>query len=142
MVSMNATLMPRIVVLSSAVAFASGTLAGFQGQEGAWVVPEEARAVPSPIENTPEALAAGGVLFKKHCVMCHGETAKGDGPATKFMKPAPPDISTGEAKARMTDGEIFYKITTGKRPMPQMDKKLSETERWQVVLYVRSLQVN
>jgi mono/diheme cytochrome c family protein len=135
----------RLVVLSSVVAIGSAALASFAGQpeqEGAWVVPEEARAVPSPVESTPEAVAAGGVLFKKHCVMCHGETAKGDGPATKFMKPAPPDISTAEAKARMTDGEIFYKVSTGKRPMPQMDKKLSETERWQVVLYLRSLQVN
>lgn len=130
----------RTFALSSVVALGSGALAALQ--EGGWVVPEEARVVPNPIESSPDALAAGGVLFKKHCVMCHGDSGKGDGPATKFMKPTPADISTAEAKARMTDGEIFYKISTGKRPMPQMDKKLSETERWQVVLYVRSLQVN
>ncbi len=105
-----------------------------------WEVPAEAKAVPNAVEATPEALVAGAGLYKKHCVMCHGETGKGDGPATQFMKPAPPDITVAGVKARMTDGEIFYKISTGKRPMPPMNKKLSETERWQVVHHVRTLQ--
>ena len=105
-----------------------------------WEVPEEAKAVPNPVEPTPEALAAGADLYKKHCVMCHGETGKGDGPATKFMKPAPADVTIAGTKARMTDGEIFYKISTGKRPMPPMNRKLSETERWQVVHHLRTLQ--
>lgn len=131
----------RLVVLSSVVAIGSGALAALPEQEG-WVVPEEVRAVPSPVENTPEALASGGVLFKKHCVMCHGEAGKGDGPAAKYMKVVPADMSTAEVRDRTTDGEIFYKISTGKSPMPAMSKKLSETERWQVVLFVRSLQVN
>jgi mono/diheme cytochrome c family protein len=109
-------------------------------EESPWVVPEEARAVPNPVEATPEALAAGAELYKKHCVMCHGETGKGDGPATKFMKPIPPDMTVAGTKASMTDGEIFYKVSTGKRPMPPMNRKLSETERWQVVHYVRTLQ--
>jgi mono/diheme cytochrome c family protein len=111
-----------------------------QDEATPWEVPDEAKAVPNPLEKTPDALAAGAALFKKHCVMCHGEAGKGDGPATKFMKPTPPDISTADVKDRLTDGEIFYKITTGKRPMPPMDKKLSETERWQLVYQVRALQ--
>ena len=40
------------------------------------------------------------------------------------------------------DGEIFYKITVGKKPMPSMKTKLSEEERWQIVHYVRSLQAS
>lgn len=131
------------LVMAGLVAFGSGmVLAATQNTLPPWDVPEEARAVPNPVEKTPEALAAGAALFKKHCVMCHGEAGKGDGPATRFMKPTPPDISTPEAKARLTDGEIFYKITHGKRPMPPMDKKMSETERWEVVLHVRELQGN
>ena len=105
-----------------------------------WEIPAEAKAVPNPVEATPEALAAGAELYKKHCVMCHGEVGKGDGPAAKFMKEVPADMTVPGTKARMTDGEIFYKISTGKRPMPPMNKKLSETERWQVVHHVRTLQ--
>ena len=59
---------------------------------------------------------------------------------TKFIKPAPADISTAEAQARMTDGEIFYKISKGKTPMPNFASKLSEEDRWNLVHYVRSLE--
>ena len=109
-------------------------------QDSTWEVPDEAKAVENPVEATAETVTAGGALFKKHCTMCHGEAGKGDGPATQFIKPAPADISTAEAKERMSDGEIFYKITNGKRPMPPMTRKMNETERWQVVLFVRTLQ--
>ena len=105
-----------------------------------WAVPNEAKILKSPVENTPEALAAGKQLYNKNCLMCHGEKGKGDGPATQFIKPAPSDISTAEARTAVTDGTIFYMITHGKKPMPAMAKKLSETERWQIVTYVRSLQ--
>jgi mono/diheme cytochrome c family protein len=111
-----------------------------QPEGGPWEVPAEAKAVPNLVEASSEALAAGAELYKKHCLMCHGEMGKGDGPATKFMKPAPPDLTVAGGKARMTDGEIFYKVSTGKRPMPPMNRKLSEIERWQVVHHVRTLQ--
>ena len=73
-------------------------------------------------------------------MMCHGEQLRGDGPAAAMFQKAPPDLSTAEARERMTDGEIFFKITVGKRPMPAMEAKLSEVKRWEVVHYVRTLQ--
>lgn len=111
-------------------------------QDSTWEVPEEAKVRTNPVQRTQEAVQAGQALYGKHCLMCHGEKARGDGSATKFIKPAPPDISTAAAKARMSDGEIFYKISTGKSPMPPTDRKMTETERWQVIHYVRTLQVN
>jgi len=129
-----------VVVVASLAGLALAAQEPQPQASSVWEVPAEAKAVPNPVEATPEALAAGADLYKKHCVMCHGETGKGDGPATKFMKPAPPDVTIAGTKARMTDGEIFYKISTGKRPMPPMNKKLSETERWQVVYHLRTLQ--
>lgn len=127
-------------VLFAALLIVTCGLGLLGAQDGAWEVPEEAKAVENPVESTEEAVTAGGELFKKHCTMCHGDTGKGDGPATQFIKPAPPDISTAEASERMSDGEMFYKITNGKRPMPPMTRKMNETERWQVVRFVRTLQ--
>lgn len=129
-----------IAVISVLVVGSALALMAAQDTLPPWEVPDDAKAVTNPLEKTPEALAAGAALYKKHCVMCHGESGKGDGPAAKFMKPSPPDISTAEVKDSLTDGAIFYMITTGKKPMPAMDKKLNETERWQVVLQVRALQ--
>ena len=117
-------------------------LAHANTQDSTWEVPEEAKARTNPVEPTEEAVKAGGALYEKPCLMCHGDEGKGDGPATKFIKPAPLDMSTADAKARMSDGEIFYKVTNGKTPMPPTERKMSETERWQVVHYLRTLQIN
>jgi mono/diheme cytochrome c family protein len=40
----------------------------------------------------PEVLK-GAVLFKEHCTRCHGERAKGDGPAAESLPYAPPDLT-------------------------------------------------
>lgn len=134
---MNKSLVPIALAL---IAF--GTIAAAQDESSVWEVPAEASAVKNPIENNAAAVAAGEALYGKHCKMCHGDTGKGDGAATQFIKPAPPDMTTAQARESNTDGDIFYKVTTGKRPMPAMQRKMSEEERWQVVLFVRKLQAN
>ena len=37
-----------------------------------------------------------------------------------------------------TDGELFWKITNGRGSMPAW-RQLPETERWQIVNYIRTL---
>ena len=133
--------MHRVLIVAILV-FCAGSVISGQDEPSSWDVPEEARAVQNPVENTPDAVASGKGLYEKHCKMCHGDAGKGDGAATQFIKPAPPDVTTAEARDRLTDGEIFYKITTGKRPMPSMERKLDETERWQVVHFLRTLQAS
>ena len=105
-----------------------------------WEIPEEERAVGNPVEASETVLEEGRAHYEKQCLMCHGESFKGDGPAVAMFQRKPPDLSTHEARERLTDGEIFYKISVGKNPMPAMKSKLTEDERWKVVHYVRSLQ--
>ena len=38
----------------------------------------------------------------------------------------------------VTDGEIFYQISEGRKPMPSFKKRLTEDQRWGLVLLVRS----
>lgn len=109
-------------------------------QESTWVVPEEARARENPIPSSEEVVAAGAAIYDIRCLMCHGETGKGDGPATTMLRPAPADISTAEARDRLTDGEIFYKISEGRRPMPAHKGRISDEDIWALVHYVRGLQ--
>ena len=125
--------MPTFILIS--LLFASGGSA-----QEAWTVPDDARAVENPVPFDDDALAAGEKHYAARCASCHGDTGKGDGKATRFIKPAPADISTIEARDRMTDGEMFYKITEGRKPMPGMARTLSDEERWQVVHYLRTLQ--
>ena len=109
-----------------------------QDQDG-WDVPEDEKTVENPLPADDDAIANGATLYQRNCLMCHGETGKGDGPAAARIKPSPPDITTSEAQDRMTDGEMFYKITVGKRPMREFESKLSEDERWKVVHFLRTL---
>jgi len=40
--------------------------------------------------------------------------------------------------SQATDGELFYKISEGKKPMPVFKNKLTEDQRWELVLLIRS----
>jgi hypothetical protein len=77
--------------------------------------------------------------------MCHGDKGKGDGPAGKFNALPPHDLTDPEIQNRMTDGEILWKLTEGRKQeeevvMPSMREKVPEEEdRWKLVLYVRAL---
>lgn len=128
------------LVAAAGVAVALMASATVRGQDTTWEVPDDAKAMENPVEATPDSIATGKDIYERRCLMCHGDTAKGDGRATRTIKPAPPDMSTAEARDSMTDGEMFYKISEGKRPMPPQKGKISDEEIWSVVNYVRTLQ--
>ena len=52
------------------------------------------------------------------------------------VKPA--DLTDAHMMSEMTDGEIFWKISEGRQPMPSFKKQLSEEQRWQMVHYLRT----
>jgi mono/diheme cytochrome c family protein len=131
-----------LVVLAALATVAWGRPQSGGGQTGKWVAPADARARVNPIPRSQEVLAEGKALYQRNCQLCHGASGRGDGPATQYVKPAPADISAAAAQAAMTDGEIFWKVTTGREPMPPFGKKLTERERWVLVHYVRSLRVD
>ena len=132
------TILGVFVFVSSA--FVLGT--DLTAWQVAWDVPEEARLEENPLESTPETVESGGLIYKKRCQLCHGAEGKGDGPMAARIREKPSDITPAEVRDRMTDGEIFYKISVGKPPMPSMEGTLTEDEIWTLVNYVRSLQEN
>jgi mono/diheme cytochrome c family protein len=104
-----------------------------------WKVPEEAKLRPNPIQPSASALAAGRAVYMDKCTQCHGQTGKGDGPDAASYYPSPTSLIDAKHMNSVTDGEIFYQISEGRKPMPAFKKRLSEEQRWQLVLYVRSL---
>jgi mono/diheme cytochrome c family protein len=103
-----------------------------------WKVPEEAKRRPNPIQPSEPALAAGRSIYLDKCVQCHGQTGKGDGPDAASYYPSPTSLVDAKHMNSVTDGEIFYQISEGRKPMPAFKRKLTEEQRWQLVLYVRS----
>jgi mono/diheme cytochrome c family protein len=104
-----------------------------------WVVPEDAKAVKNPLAATPDVLAAGAALYVDKCANCHGDKGKGDGPEAEMYDTPPSDLTRPGRFDNTTDGEIFWKITKGRRPMPGFAKQLSDDQRWQLVHYVRKI---
>jgi mono/diheme cytochrome c family protein len=135
----------RALTASRARALSLSLLATTVAAAEPWTAPAEARARVNPVEPTDATLLKGRALYQKHCTSCHGDKGKGDGPAERFSNFTPKDLTDPAAQARWTDGEIFWKVSTGLREksdviMPALaDKVPSEDDRWKVVLFVRRL---
>ncbi|MEX0907036.1 MAG: cytochrome c [Gemmatimonadota bacterium] len=89
----------------------------------------------------PDALAVGQVMYERHCAVCHGTTARGDGPIvgpTKFSYPVP-SLITAPATTR-SDGYLYAVIRAGRNFMPAYGPRMTHLERWAIVSYVNSLQ--
>jgi len=103
-----------------------------------WKAPPRAAKKQNPIPADEASNAAGKRIYTKNCMACHGAGGRGDGPAAIACNPRPHDLSDPKI-AGQTDGELFWKITTGKKPMPSYEKQLTDDERWQAVNYLRVL---
>jgi len=103
-----------------------------------WRVPEEAKSLTNPLPPSAAALQAAAPLYHENCAQCHGEEGKGDGPEGRMYDPSPADFTAAKRMNPLTDGQIFYQISEGRKPMPSFKKKLSTEQRWQLVLLVRS----
>jgi mono/diheme cytochrome c family protein len=90
---------------------------------------------PTPVSE--ESLARGRMYYQLNCAVCHGNEGKGDGSAVAFgMIPMP--IISDATKAR-NDGYLFAIMRNGRGAMPPYNR-IEESERWDVVNYVRALQ--
>jgi mono/diheme cytochrome c family protein len=104
-----------------------------------WPVPAAAAKVKNPVVPTKENLDAASAIWMDKCANCHGKTGAGDGPEADMYTPAPAALNDAMMMSGMTDGEIFYKITTGRKPMPSFQKQLSDEQRWEMVNFTRTL---
>ena len=132
------------VLLAAAAMTTLALIAGLApaiADEPAWEAPARAARKTNPVVADEASLASGKAVFAKECLQCHGASGKGDGPAAKDLKVKPKNLDD-EAVGKQSDGALFWKLTEGRAPMPSYDKTLSETERWQVIRYVRSLGKN
>jgi mono/diheme cytochrome c family protein len=103
-----------------------------------WPAPEEAKKMKNPVTLTEDSLAAAKAIFLDNCAQCHGDDGKGDGPEAEMYRVKPANFTDAHMMGEMTDGEIFWKISEGRRPMPSFKKRLTEEQRWQLVNFVRT----
>jgi mono/diheme cytochrome c family protein len=99
-------------------------------------MPPDAKNRSNPVPAT-QNLAATQSLFADRCARCHGEHGAGDGPDAKLYKPLPASLASEQVR-HSTDGELFWKIGKGRRPMPGYEGELSEEQRWELVNLLRT----
>ena len=125
-----------IVISAFTVNYKSEDQTKPKGKE--WKVPVADAKLKSPIKADENAIKEGKAIYLRECKSCHGTKGLGDGPKAEKIDISCGDFSSKEFKA-LTDGEIYYYTTTGRKPMPSYKEKLSNTERWQLVAYLRTL---
>jgi mono/diheme cytochrome c family protein len=97
-----------------------------------WTVPEKAAQQLNPLATKPELGAGGRKMFERNCAQCHGD-------AKHERKNNAPDLSSA-AVQQETDGALFWRISNGnsRKGMPSFSS-FPEGQRWQLVLYIRSM---
>jgi mono/diheme cytochrome c family protein len=127
-----------VLVLAVLLLGGGGYLRSADAQGSApWVAPAAEKAKKNPLPNDKKTIEQGEKVAKVNCASCHGNKGKGDGPAAVALNPKPADWTSKRVQDE-PDGEIFWKITTGRGPMPPW-RHLPENDRWALVRYIRTL---
>ncbi|MGC2278011.1 MAG: c-type cytochrome [Candidatus Binatus sp.] len=93
----------------------------------------------NPLQPTPENLTKGKEQFNTYCAPCHGESAQGNGPVAHLLAKPPKNLIAGTSKD-LPDGYIYGAIRDGVLSMPSYAEEMPAEQRWQVVMYIRSMQ--
>ena len=105
----------------------------------------------NPVAATPESLAAGKTAYDANCASCHGYMAQGAERAGVVISiiqeqggKQPPDLTDDTWDHGSTDGEIYTVIKKGVPPtmMAGWDGRLTDTEIWSIVNYIRAIAAN
>lgn len=91
----------------------------------------------NPLSATTEPLESGRKLYLTYCAVCHDPLGRGSGPVAQGAL-QPSDLTSPAIQAR-SDGYIYATIRNGGPTMPRYAEALTPEERWQIVLYVRTL---
>jgi putative copper resistance protein D len=92
----------------------------------------------SPTGYSAASIVHGADLFATHCAACHGRRGRGDGPAGRFFRVKPSDL-TADHVYDHTDGDLYWWITNGIGDvMPPLGAALEDDARWNVIDFVRA----
>ncbi len=89
--------------------------------------------------------AEGKKLYGQFCASCHGESGKGDGPASAALNPKPRNHTDKEYMSKLSDEDMMKVIkeggpSVGKSPiMPPWGAALKDDQVKDVIAYIRTL---
>ncbi|MEP7337081.1 MAG: c-type cytochrome [Acidobacteriota bacterium] len=102
-----------------------------------WQAPADVASMTNPVKDRPDAVKIGREFYMQKCVDCHGKEGKGNGYMSKMVAKPPTNLASQMVQAN-SDGELFWKVTNGKSPMPAHRVRFDDEQRWYIVTYLRT----
>ncbi|HLE44846.1 MAG TPA: c-type cytochrome, partial [Methylomirabilota bacterium] len=98
-------------------------------------------------QNRAKHLAAGGAVYIRNCMYCHGDNLDGGGHFAHGFNPTPANFVDPGTIAQLSEGYLFWRIAKGgpglpkesapwNSAMPAWEDRLTEEEIWQVIYYL------
>jgi len=127
---------PLVVALS--VASACVELAERPAALEAFTPAAEGEVPINPKAGDLTSAASGGMLFAQNCLRCHGPQGRGDGPEGVRLPSQPLDLTAPRTRS-LRDGDVFVVIRGGRGYMPSWQGRLTDSQIWDLVNYIRTL---
>ena len=108
-----------------------------QSKKTHWTAPADAQNRVNPVTDPIESAVRGKGLYLANCMECHGPKADGNGPAAEYMVPRPSNLWA--MAGHHPDGDMAWKIETGKGSMPAWKDEFKEQQIWDLVNFIQSL---
>jgi DMSO reductase family type II enzyme heme b subunit len=94
-----------------------------------------------------EHVAEGGRIYVRNCMFCHGDNLDGGGHFAHAFNPPPANFTDPGTIAMLQEAYLFWRIAKGgpglpkeatpwNSVMPAWEDRLTETQIWQVILYL------
>jgi mono/diheme cytochrome c family protein len=92
-------------------------------------------------------IAAGGEIYIRNCMYCHGDNLDGKGHFAKGFNPPPANFQDPGTIAMLQEAFLFWRIAKGgpglpkestpwNSVMPAWEERLTEEQIWQVIMYL------
>ncbi len=127
------------LAIMAAFMFTQTTNAQAKPKGKEWKVPAADAGKKSTVKaGDAAAISEGKAIWGKDCKSCHGVKGLGDGTKAEKIDISCGDFSSKEFQSK-SDGSLFYYTKIGRKPMPSFKEKLSDSEIWAVVAYMRTM---
>jgi mono/diheme cytochrome c family protein len=95
----------------------------------------------APMQFTSDMIERGKERYDIYCVACHGANADGKGKIMDYKYPIPPANFYDERIMKLSDGHMYNAISEGWLNMPSLKAQISVDDRWAIIAYIRSIQM-
>jgi mono/diheme cytochrome c family protein len=95
---------------------------------------------PSYAQDPAANVSTGKVIYEQHCLKCHGQAGRGDGPQAQWQMVRPTNFRTPASQSK-SDDQLLSIIEHGLifSPMHAWGDRLSPAEEQDVLAYIRLL---